>query len=230
MNKKHTLISGILLLFGAIIVTACTVQTEAAAMEEMDMDTSLGNEAEEEHTEDDDHHHDDMAHVHIDPPAEFASLTNPFAADHEAIEAGEETYNTLCATCHGPQGNGDGPGAESLDPKPASLSDGMMMNELSDGYLFWRVSKGGMMEPFNSAMPAWETGLTEEQRWQVISYVRTLAGDGDAHMEDSHTEDEHDDHMDMEDDHDDHVEDDHDDHVEDTHTEDHHEDGDTHDD
>jgi hypothetical protein len=56
-----------------------------------------------------------------------------------------------------------------LDPKPATLADGVMMNELSDGYLFWRVSKGGAMEPFNSAMPAWESGLTEEQRWQVIS-------------------------------------------------------------
>ena len=69
-----------------------------------------------------------------------------------------------------------------------------MMNELSDGYLFWRVSLGGQMEPFNSAMPAWEAGLSEEQRWQVISYVRTLAGESDGHMEDEHMEE--DEHMD----------------------------------
>ncbi|MGB3713137.1 MAG: hypothetical protein WA996_01790, partial [Candidatus Promineifilaceae bacterium] len=62
-----------------------------------------------------------------------------------------------------------------LDPKPANLSDSEMMHDLSDGYLFWRVSKGGYLEPFNSHMPPWESWLTEEQRWQVISYVRTLS-------------------------------------------------------
>ncbi len=82
--------------------------------------------------------------------------------------------------------------AEALNPKPATLADGMMMNDLSDGYLFWRVSKGGAMEPFNSAMPAWESGLTDEQRWQVISYVRTLADDEDGHMDDEHKDDGHD--------------------------------------
>lgn len=46
------------------------------------------------------------------------------------------------------------------------------------------------MEPFNSAMPAWETGLTEDQRWQVISYVRSLA-DGD-HAEGEHMDGDHD--------------------------------------
>jgi mono/diheme cytochrome c family protein len=49
-----------------------------------------------------------------------------------------------------------------------------MLDSLSDGYLFWRVSEGGMMAPFNSAMPAWKTTLSEEQRWHVISYVRLL--------------------------------------------------------
>ena len=79
-----------------------------------------------------------------------------------------------CLTCHGEEGAGDGPGSIGLDPKPASLGDGEMMRDLSDGYLFWRVSQGGAMEPFNSAMPSW-IGLSEEQRWQVISYVRTLS-------------------------------------------------------
>jgi hypothetical protein len=40
----------------------------------------------------------------------------------------------------------------------------MMMADMSDGYLFWRVSKGRAMDPLNSAMIAWEGFLTEEQR------------------------------------------------------------------
>lgn len=141
--------------------------------------------------EDGDDHSASMDHMHVQAPAEFASLENPFAEDHEAIEAGAETFNTLCATCHGEGGKGDGPGSAELDPKPADLSDGVMMGDLSAGYLFWRVSKGGAMEPFNSAMPAWEEGLTEEQRWQVISYIRTLSGQQEMDAAHGH-DDEHD--------------------------------------
>jgi mono/diheme cytochrome c family protein len=66
-----------------------------------------------------------------------------------------------------------------------------MMQELSDGYLYWRISEGGQMEPFNSMMPAWKDGLSEQQIWQIISFVRTL---DNSHMEDAPaTGDHHDD-------------------------------------
>jgi mono/diheme cytochrome c family protein len=190
-----------------LVTTACTGTELISAPEASAMQT--GDEHDDSHENGDDHEqdeHDDvndhdegehsgvMDHMHVDAPDEFTSLENPIAADHEAIEAGEETYNTLCVTCHGEQGKGDGPGSAELDPKPADLSDGMMLSSLSDGYLFWRVSKGGAMEPFNSAMPAWEEGLTEEQRWQVISYIRTLSAEHDTiqEMDDEHMDDDHD--------------------------------------
>jgi mono/diheme cytochrome c family protein len=144
---------------------------------------------EDQHTEDehmDDEHMDDeedehmedemgvMDHGHVEVPDEFASLANPFDGDTDAITVGQEIFTINCATCHGPTGAGDGAAAVGLDPKPADLGDNEMMVTLTDGYLFWRVTKGGVIEPFNSAMPSWEQGLTEEQRWQVISYVRTF--------------------------------------------------------
>jgi hypothetical protein len=45
---------------------------------------------------------------------------------------------------------------------------------MGDSYLFWRISEGGAMEPFNSAMPAWKDVLDEEARWNVIHYIRAL--------------------------------------------------------
>jgi mono/diheme cytochrome c family protein len=135
-------------------------------------------EAEDEHMEEDDEHMEEgmeMDHGHVEAPDEFASLTNPFAGEADAIAAGKELYVTNCVSCHGLEGAGDGAAAEALDPKPANLGDATMMTTLTDGYLFWRVSKGGAMEPFNSAMIAWEGALSEEQRWQVISYVRTFS-------------------------------------------------------
>lgn len=124
---------------------------------------------------DDDHNNEEVAHA--DPPDEYADLTNPFAGDHEAAEAGAEIYEINCATCHGPEGLGDGPAAEGLDPKPASLADAHLMEDMTDGALFWRVSEGGAFEPFNSAMPPWKDALSEEQIWQVITYLREFAED-----------------------------------------------------
>ena len=115
--------------------------------------------------------------VHADPPAEYAGMTNPFAGDHEAAEAGADIYEINCATCHGPEGLGDGPAAEGLDPKPASLADTHLMEYMSDGALFWRVSEGGGFEQFNSAMPPWKDILSEDQIWQVITFLRELAED-----------------------------------------------------
>jgi mono/diheme cytochrome c family protein len=108
-------------------------------------------------------------------PEEYEGLVNPFAGDPDAIDAGEQIYRTNCESCHGPGGEGDGPAAASLNPGPANLADPEMMQEMTDGFLFWRVSEGGAMAPFNSAMPAWQEVLSEESRWQVISFLRSLS-------------------------------------------------------
>src|SRR4029450_12457339 len=76
---------------------------------------------------------------------------------------------------HGTDGKGTGPAAQSLPHPPADLThhfhrapgDG-------DAYLFWRVSEGGQVEPFRSmqsTMLAFNTVLSEDQRWDVLAYV-----------------------------------------------------------
>jgi len=183
MMNRSTLLFLLLALAGSLVFAAACGGPSAE-----------GTNAGETREQPDDHQADSgMTHIHAVAPDEFASLENPLADDLEAIEAGEALFQTNCVVCHGPEGQGDGPGAAALDPKPAALGDQAMMGSLSDGYLFWRISKGGAMEPFNSAMPAWEAGLTEEQRWQLVSFVRTLAGGAmdDGHMDDGHMDDGH---------------------------------------
>jgi hypothetical protein len=55
---------------------------------------------------------------------------------------------------------------------PQNLAENQ--SQLSDSYLFWRISEGGLMDPFYSLMPAWRGLLDEEEIWQIITYVRTM--------------------------------------------------------
>ncbi|HJR79424.1 MAG TPA: cytochrome c [Anaerolineales bacterium] len=99
-------------------------------------------------------------------PAEFAGNENPFGP--EAAAAGAEIFRTNCETCHGPQGHGDGPAGQSLSPKPQDLSE--LQKIAGDDYLFWRIYDG---KP-GTSMVAWKGILTDEEIWQVVSFIRTL--------------------------------------------------------
>jgi hypothetical protein len=67
---------------------------------------------------------------------------------------------------------GDGPAGANLDPAPSPVAHTSQM--LGDDMLFWRISEGGTMEPFNSAMPAWKDSLGDEARWELVNYMRAL--------------------------------------------------------
>lgn len=110
----------------------------------------------------------------VEPPDQYADLSNPYEGDIQAISQGETHYRANCSSCHGVLGRGDGPASAGLEPKPKDLAQDQ--SELSDAYLFWRISEGGLIDPFNSLMPGWKGLLREEQIWQVISYLRTLGG------------------------------------------------------
>lgn len=101
-------------------------------------------------------------------PARAARKPNPVAADTNSLAQGKQLFIAGCLPCHGPAGKGDGPAAPSLERKPGNLSDPKMW-EQSDGTIFWKISEG------KAPMPAFQEAFTEEQRWHVVNFVRTLA-------------------------------------------------------
>jgi mono/diheme cytochrome c family protein len=121
-------------------------------------------------------HHE---HAPIPPAYAGASIPTRVWTDPAMIARGKEIYSARCAVCHGGKGDGKGPAALNLPLKPADLTDATMVAEMAGSYWFWRVSEGGLVEPFRSkgsAMPAWKGELSREDRWAVIAYAHTFSG------------------------------------------------------
>lgn len=106
------------------------------------------------------------------PPAEYSGKINPLEKDAAAVEAGKMLYAANCASCHGDEAMGDGLAASSLNPKPLPLAN--EIDALRDDYIYWRIAEGGAFSPFSSAMPSWKKILSENEIWQVITFMHTL--------------------------------------------------------
>jgi mono/diheme cytochrome c family protein len=96
------------------------------------------------------------------------------------VDAGRKTYYRNCVFCHGDDLSGNGMFVHGLDPIPTNFTDGSIAG-LRDSFLLWRISKGGpgLPEeggPWDSAMPAWEKSLSEEEMWEVILFLYDFTG------------------------------------------------------
>jgi glucose/arabinose dehydrogenase len=93
-------------------------------------------------------------------PASAAAMKNPYAGRPQAVVAGKKVFAANCLSCHGANGLGTG-NVPPLVQGPAQAAP--------DGAVFWFITKGDV----SNGMPAW-AGLPEQQRWQVVSYVKSL--------------------------------------------------------
>ena len=105
-----------------------------------------------------------------DPTAGEVNRVNPLAADPAAVGRGRGLFVQTCAPCHGVEADGHGPGSVGLTPSPANLAGPDVVPRYSDGYLFWRISKGKR----GSAMPSFQHSLGEAERWSIVAWLRSL--------------------------------------------------------
>jgi cytochrome c oxidase cbb3-type subunit III len=99
--------------------------------------------------------------------------TDPTWAQNQA--EGKKLYLTYCSSCHGDNGKGDGPAAQSLPVKPANHTSGAVMNQLTDQFLMEIISKGGSAVGKSPMMPAWGGQFKENQLRDIVAYVRSIA-------------------------------------------------------
>ncbi|MBI4082487.1 MAG: c-type cytochrome [Candidatus Lambdaproteobacteria bacterium] len=96
----------------------------------------------------------------------------------QTLAEGRRIYSERCVYCHGEKGDGNGPVADYLDPRPRDFTVGMFKlrtthsGELpTDEDLFRVVSRGIP----GTAMPRWELTLSEEQRWKVVDFIKAFS-------------------------------------------------------
>ena len=92
---------------------------------------------------------------------------NPFAGDRTAAEAGRKLYDQACQACHGQAARGD---------RGPALSTGVFRRGGGDGEIFTNIRAGVR----GTQMPAFGQ-LRAEQIWQLVSYLRSLAGPAAGH-------------------------------------------------
>ena len=87
-----------------------------------------------------------------------------------SVQSGLQSYLQLCEPCHGVGGFGDGPASDAFNPPPADLT-AKHTGEHTAGDLFWWLSHGIQ----GKGMPGFQDQLSEEARWDLVNFLRTLS-------------------------------------------------------
>ncbi|TWH64412.1 cbb3-type cytochrome c oxidase subunit III [Azomonas agilis] len=134
-------------------------------------------------------------------PTSYLGRTNPLSPTAENRAAGARLYQddarpTPCVTCHGVLGDGQGPAAAYLNPAPRNFRCRSTMLDIPDGQLYWVIEQGSgeLHHPARqgaqhlgrpgrtqtvTAMRSYGDYLTEEEIWQLVLYIRSLANETD---------------------------------------------------
>ena len=103
-------------------------------------------------------------------PAKYKTMKNPTdAKDKENLSIGKSLYAKQCSSCHGKKGWGDGSKAKEMKGDLGDFSSDETQ-KATDGELFYKITEG------RNDMPGFSKKIaSDEDRWLVVNYLRTLA-------------------------------------------------------
>ena len=99
---------------------------------------------------------------------DIPELSNPIDASNASLGRGKKLFENYCTTCHGLNGGGYGPAAHGITTFPRQLWVWYNTDSSTDGYLYWFITNG------RNEMPPWGVIFSENERWDVINYIKTL--------------------------------------------------------
>ena len=103
----------------------------------------------------------------------WAQAKNPYAGDAKMAKLGEFEFRANCAFCHGLGARGGGRGPDlTRTPKKHGDGDAEIFNTINNGV------PGTAMPPNGATQQG--VGMTEEEVWQVVTYIRSVEKKSDA--------------------------------------------------
>lgn len=101
-------------------------------------------------------------------PAARATTQEPFANGLAGnLSRGEKLYMATCATCHGAKGDGKGPRAYFINPKPRNFLDPAFRASYNRPAIYAAVANGRL----GTEMPAWSKVLSNQEMTDVSEFV-----------------------------------------------------------
>jgi mono/diheme cytochrome c family protein len=100
------------------------------------------------------------------------ALTYPPEIPGSAI-AGRGIYVIRCQGCHGATGQGDGPGSDVLEIRPADFTRDTLLAARNFEGAFQKIRTGGG-GVHGSSMPAWGVMLGDGDVWDLVSYISSF--------------------------------------------------------
>ncbi|MFQ5692249.1 MAG: c-type cytochrome [Nitrospinota bacterium] len=95
---------------------------------------------------------------------------HPYPKKRFSVAEGKVIYQKYCASCHGKNGDGKGPAAAALKPRPTNFLELRYMSMRSRVDLYESIANG---RP-NTAMSPWKGTLSEKEIWDTIAYIGHL--------------------------------------------------------
>lgn len=107
-------------------------------------------------------------------PATWVNTKSAVPTTQRSLLHGKQIFVTNCTGCHGINGDGNGPAAAFMEPKPFNFTNADVQRQHSEGqyYHFLLFGLPG------SSMPAWGDYLTVQDIWDVINFLRTIPNGG----------------------------------------------------
>lgn len=119
---------------------------------------------------------ENVAFLHEHVPEPWRNLPNPYPTTDPNLKRGHRIYQAFCIGCHGPIGDGMGPGQDFLYPPPLNFTT-LKGRGVSGGILYYQIMNGIT----GTAMPYFKRELESEKIWDVGNYVAvTFIGETDA--------------------------------------------------
>jgi mono/diheme cytochrome c family protein len=102
-------------------------------------------------------------------PPEEAKRENPVKPTEASIAQGKKLFGYQCAMCHGEKGDGKGDLAATMQLTLIDYTQPDSLKDWTDGMLFYAIEKG------KGKMPGQEGRMKDQQQWNLVNYIRSLA-------------------------------------------------------